>query len=248
MSSAFAEPIRALVLDIDDTLVDTQAAMRGACTVGAAHAWPGESPETHTAVSNWFYDDPHAHFEAYTRGEMTFAQMREARYNVACERLGLDKRGFDTFEAAYRTAFEEQQYLFDDALPMLDAAEAAGVRTCFVTNSGDAQTAMKLRVTGMARYGDVVTTDTLGIGKPDPRIFDEARRRTGVDPAHTLCVGDTLGTDVVGGRAAGMPVAWLQRLDRPEPRNAGWGTPPPDEHVYVVHGLNEVSAMFRAQA
>lgn len=236
--------MRALVLDIDDTLLDTQAAMRGACAVGAAAAWPGEPRSTHEAISAVFYDDPAGHFDTYTRGGCTFPQMREARYVEACRQLGLAEAGFETFEAAYREAFAQQQHLFDDAVPLLDTAREAGVQICFVTNSGHDQTELKLRVTGLTDRGPAVTTDTLGIGKPDSRIFTEARRQTGFDPAETLCVGDTLGTDVIGGRAAGMRVAWLQRADRPEPRNAGWGTPPPDTGVRVVGSLREVAALL----
>lgn len=250
-TALFDAPVRALVLDIDDTLVDTQAAMRGACEVGAAAAWTAHPAQVHAALSGLFYDDPDGHFDAYTRGELTFTQMRQARYDVACRELGLTSAdrldaGFEVFEAAYRVAFAQRQFLFPDALPLLEAADKAGATLCFVTNSGDAQTTMKLQVTGLAGRGEVVTTDTLGVGKPDPRIFEEARRRTGLTPDTTLVVGDTLGTDVVGGRAAGMRVAWLQRTDRPEPRNAEWGTPPPDEMVRVVTDLHQVISLLRS--
>ena len=63
----------------------------------------------------------------------------------------------------------------------------------------------------------------------------------GVAPADAVCVGDTLPTDVVGARNAGMRVAWLQRPDRPEPRNAGWGTPLHDPGVRIVAGLDAVA-------
>ena len=56
--------------------------------------------------------------------------------------------------------------------------------------------------------------DRLGIapvflGKPFPRIFEMARARLpeGVDPARVLMVGDTLHTDVLGGRQAGLATA-----------------------------------------
>ncbi len=41
-------------------------------------------------------------------------------------------------------------------------------------------------------------------GKPFPEAFAEAARRTGLAPSRLAMVGDTLHTDVLGGRAAGM--------------------------------------------
>ena len=115
-------PIRALLLDVDDTLVDTQAAMRHSCRVGAVAAWPDEAPEVHTAISDVFYDDPGGHFNAYTRGEQAFDEMRHNRYARAVTGLGLRDVGFDVFEAAYLQEFGQAQHLFDDVMPMLAVA------------------------------------------------------------------------------------------------------------------------------
>lgn len=242
----WAEPVRGLLLDIDDTLVDTQAAMRSSCATGAAAAWPQEAAELHARVSEIFYDDPRGYFDAYTRGEFAFAEMRAARYHEACRRSGLPEKGFERFEEAYRVAFARSQVMFDDALALLDGASAAGVAVGFVTNSGHEQTEVKLDALGLRGRGPVVTTDTLGVGKPDPAIFTRAMALVGGRREQTVVVGDTLHTDVVGGLAAGMRVAWLQRPGRPEPRNAGWGTPVEDPRVRVVPDLAAVASWFQA--
>ena len=240
----WALPIRALVLDIDDTLVDTQAAMRHSCTVGAGAAWPDEPVELHRAVSDVYYDDPAGHFDAYTRGEHSFAEMRHARYAVAMTALGLPDVRFEVFESAYRAAFAGSQHLFDDVAPLLRAVADASVGVSLLTNSGDEQTAVKLEQVGLVGIGPVVTTDTLGFGKPDPRVFARACAEVGAAPAESLVVGDTLPTDVAGGRAAGIRVAWLQRPGLPAPRGAGWGTPVSDPGVRVVGSLHDAAALL----
>ncbi|MBX5491700.1 MAG: TIGR01457 family HAD-type hydrolase [Chloroflexi bacterium] len=45
------------------------------------------------------------------------------------------------------------------------------------------------------------------IGKPQPTMLEQALRQLGVAPADALMVGDSLLTDVAGGRAAGVPTA-----------------------------------------
>ncbi|WP_226344537.1 HAD family hydrolase [Agilicoccus flavus] len=240
----WAEPVRGLVLDIDDTLVDTQAAMRSSCAQAAAAAWPGRGADDHELISDVFYTDPENFFDRYTRGEFPFEAMRRARYARALADLGLPDERFETFEGAYLDAFAGAQVLFADAVPLLDAADRAGVAVCFLTNSGDRQTAIKLEAVGLAGRAPVVTTDTIGVGKPDPRLFALACERAGVTAAEVLCVGDTLPTDVLGARGAGLRVAWLQRPDRPEPRHAGWGTPIDDPGVRIVPDLDAVTALL----
>jgi HAD superfamily hydrolase (TIGR01549 family) len=53
----------------------------------------------------------------------------------------------------------------------------------------------------------------LGVGKPDPRIFEHACEQAGVIPSRVLHVGDDLDLDVLGARDAGMHAAWLRRPD-----------------------------------
>ncbi|MBO3142211.1 HAD-IA family hydrolase [Dermatophilus congolensis] len=240
----WSAPVRALILDIDDTLLDTQQAMRQACCRGAEAAWPRQAPPVWQAVSDVFYEDPEGYFDAYTRGELDFSAMRELRYLRACAEADLGTSGFEDFEAAYQLAFKQSQTVFDDVEDFFGAIEAAGVPVCFVTNSGAEQTDMKLEVSGLFGRGAVVTTDTLGVGKPDRRVFDEACRLMDVNHVDTVCVGDTFSSDVVGGRGAGMRVAWLQRLDRPAPRHAEWGRPVCDEGVRVVGSLREVATLL----
>jgi 4-nitrophenyl phosphatase len=45
------------------------------------------------------------------------------------------------------------------------------------------------------------------IGKPEPTMLTQAVRQLGVAPSDALMVGDSLLTDIAGGRAAGIPTA-----------------------------------------
>jgi putative hydrolase of the HAD superfamily len=79
-----------------------------------------------------------------------------------------------------------------------------------------------------------VTTDTLGFGKPDPRVYLEACRLLGSEPDGVVCIGDSIEWDVLGARAAGLRAVWLDR--------AGRGT---REAVARVRGLDEVTAVLQ---
>jgi putative hydrolase of the HAD superfamily len=73
----------------------------------------------------------------------------------------------------------------------------------------DMQTA-KIAHLGFDSLADVVLiSETVGIKKPDPKIFQMALEMLECDAASTLFVGDHPVLDVAGGYAAGIAAAWL---------------------------------------
>ena len=50
------------------------------------------------------------------------------------------------------------------------------------------------------------------VGKPHPRLFEEAVARLGCPPASAAMVGDSQASDIVGGHAAGMFTVWVSPL------------------------------------
>lgn len=247
MSSAHARwqaPVDGLLLDIDDTLVDTRAAMCEAGVHAASLIWPESGPGAHAAFSDRYYADRGSHFAAYTRGELTFVDMRRARFEEARTFLGLPPADFTVYEAEYRAVFGESQRLFEDVAPFVAAVRDAGVPVVFLTNSGHDQTVLKLEVTGLGELGEAVTTDTLGVGKPDRRVFAHACDLLGVPAHRVVCVGDTLDADILGARASGIRAAWIQRPGVPTPRDAGWGVRVEDAGIRIIDSLAEVADLL----
>ena len=76
-------------------------------------------------------------------------------------------------------------------------------RLALITNgAGDVQRE-KLARSGLEGHFEVVLVSAeLGIGKPEPRIFTRALELLGVDADRAVMVGDTLDRDVVGARGA----------------------------------------------
>ena len=93
----------------------------------------------------------------------------------------------------------------------MDRLREAGLRIGALTNAATALQDEKLRRTGFPDVRVLVGVDTLGFGKPDPRVFLEACRRLGTDPARTAYVGDEADVDALGARDAGLVGVWLDR-------------------------------------
>lgn len=111
--------------------------------------------------------------------------------------------------------------VFDDTLPLIDAARAAGVPVAIVSN-WDARLPELVASLGLDRRVDlVVASFEVGAEKPDPHIFDVALKRLGVAPGpRVLHIGDSLSEDVAGARAAGLLALHLDRTAR-HPDDAG---------------------------
>ncbi|TWE12207.1 HAD family hydrolase [Rudaeicoccus suwonensis] len=207
-------PIRAVLLDIDDTLLDTTTAMVEAGAIAMAAVWPDEDPAWRLTASRRFRSDPGRFFARFTRGELDFERMRRLRLEEVALATGrvLPADGHASYERAYGPAFAASQRLYDDVLPFLARCSAEGIAVAALTNSSQSATDPKLQATGLVgRLGPVVTRDTLGFGKPDPRVFARACDLVEVAPGETAYVGDEFEADVLGSMAAGLAPVWLRR-------------------------------------
>lgn len=232
-----------VLFDIDDTLVETRAAFRVALSAVLDRYVPGADVDV--ALALW-RADAGGHYRAYTRGERTFRDQRMTRANELHAALGgpaLDDAAYDAWDAVFDDAFASGWTAHDDVEPVLARLLDAGVRIGALTNARHAYQTTKLARAGLGdRLEVLVGVDTLGFGKPDPRVFLEACRRLGTAPARTAYVGDELDVDAVAARDAGLAGVWL---DRPGPRRVPVA---PAEvaaaRVAVIHHLDELPAVL----
>jgi HAD superfamily hydrolase (TIGR01450 family) len=75
------------------------------------------------------------------------------------------------------------------------------------------------------------------VGKPHAAIFEMALERLGCRPSEAVMVGDSLATDVAGGRAAGMATVWV---------DAAAAGQEPAQADAVVRSLVELLEVWRA--
>jgi len=237
---------KALLLDVDDTLIDTRTAMVAAGEAATAQLWPRAGAEVHHAAAVRFHADPGGFFGRFTAGELSFAQMRQARIADLLASLPLtpvpevNRR----FEEAYEPAFAANLRLFEDVPPLLGAVETAGITMGLLTNSSADYTERKLELTGLTGvFAVVATRDTLGFGKPDARAFRHACRLLGTVLAETVYVGDHLEIDAIAARDAGLRAVWLQRV----PTSSQSAAQARERGVAVVTSLSQVPALLAAR-
>jgi putative hydrolase of the HAD superfamily len=217
-------PIRGVLFDIDDTLVDLEYAMTTALREVSEHLLPGLDQAGWERFGRIFTHETTHYYDRYLAGELTFNDQRLLRGRAALGHFGVDLA--DGEEAhQWVTAYGRVQpgYVraFEDVVPLLDLLDGAGIPYGAVSNNVHDYQRAKLDSAGLERIIRLVGTDTVGVAKPEPAIYLEGVRLLGTDPADTLFVGDNRLLDAEGATAAGLLGVWLNRVGEPAEGFAG---------------------------
>ena len=200
-----AGALRAITLDLDDTLWPVGPTLVAAERVlgdwlreHAPRTAASTTTESRAAIRAAILAEcpQQAHDMSFLRRE----GLRRALV-AAGEDPALAARAFEVFLDA-----RQRVVPFEDVAPVL-SRWAARYRLVAVTN-GNADVGR----TGLgAFFVGAVSAHELGCAKPDARMFHEACRVAGVEPAQALHVGDDPMLDVLAARDAGLHAAWLRR-------------------------------------
>jgi phosphoglycolate phosphatase len=105
----------------------------------------------------------------------------------------------------YEAHTHNRSALYPGAAELLRSLKARGVLVACTTNKPDTAARSLLAGLGILQVFDaVVTPETAGVKKPDPRFMEAALAALGVAAADALVVGDGL-QDVQSAKAAGIP-------------------------------------------
>lgn len=205
-------PYTTILLDLDHTLFDTDASelLAFAATLqGAGVADPAAHLPAYQRINR-------ALWAAVERHEITPGDVRLARFEQFVAATGLDLDPVAMADA-FVVGLAEHGDLFDGALDVLDRlAEVATL--ALVTNGLSEVQRRRIERLGIDRHFDaVIVSAEVGASKPGTRIFDIAFAALGGDAgrAAALMVGDSLSSDMRGGRAAGIATCWY------DPHGAG---------------------------
>jgi 2-phosphoglycolate phosphatase len=178
--------IRAVLFDLDGTLIDSAPDLAGA----------GNDMRVARGLAPLPYETFRPMVGAGARGMLGIAlQATPADEGFAALR--------DEFLGRYEARMTQDTQVFPDMQPVLAALRANGVPWAIVTNKAERFTLPLVRALALHEAAAVVAGDTTPHSKPHPAPLLEAARRLGVAPADCVYVGDDL-RDVQAGHAAGM--------------------------------------------
>lgn len=234
---------RALLVDIDDTVVDWIGPAHDA-VVTAIATHPSFAERDPSAVADRFMEIVEETHALWMAGELSVDQLRAERIRRLVRETGNE---IDLDEAlvladAYRRAYLAARRPVAGAGELLAEVRRLGARVVAVTNNLVSEQEDKLRHTNLRHlFHDLVISEAAGVNKPDPVIFEIALRAAGAAPSEAVMLGDSWENDVVGALGMGIAAAWLDRR--------GLGVPDPNVPVLALSSLepaDEVAAALLA--
>ena len=235
--------MRALLLDLDDTLLDYSGGVEDCWAAACALAAPAVAQErlltALIATRRSFWRDPEHNRRERVNMRRAWAQIA-AR---ALEQCGGDPELGVAIAEAFAARRHARMSLFPDALRLLTALREHGVPLGLVTNGDAREQRAKIERHELARFFDVIVIEgEFGAGKPDEAVYRTALAGLAIEPGPDVwMVGDHLEFDVAGPQRLGLRGAWLDR--------AGVGLPAgspvlPDQ---ILRGLDEITLRGRAR-
>ena len=189
---AFPIPVKAVLLDLDGTLLDTAGDIVTAANMMRAAL--GFAP-LDAALIKSFVGKGIANLVAKTLKD-TVGEVGPTALKVAVA----------NFERQYEKCFGDTSAPFPGVIDGLNALKEKGFRLGCVTNKAEKFTRPLLEKTGLAAYFDITLSgDSLAEKKPHPLPLQHAAEYFGATCAEVLLIGDSV-NDAEAARAAGSPV------------------------------------------
>lgn len=214
-------PIKAVLFDLDDTLIDWS---------GFKGSWWGLEPQHLTHVHNHLAAEmpdvktsTQDFIDNFTRrsragwdgardtliaphlGEMLFDTAAALGY--AHEKLDMER-----LLSEYRWGVAEGVVAFPEVPKVLEKLRSHGFELGIITNSF---VPMRLRDIEIQAHGLMpyfprfrYSAADLGYLKPHPEVFRAALKAMNVTPKEAIFVGDSLPADIIGAQSAGMRAVW----------------------------------------
>ncbi|MBU9673644.1 HAD family hydrolase [Planococcus sp. CP5-4] len=192
--------------------------------------------------------------EQYERMQPSLGHIPKALY---AERfIELDRRGYVWKDKVYAQLIQEfeikdttWEFLLEDYLAnfqfhcvpfgglrtLLEDLKGQGLKLGIISNGKGKFQMDNIKALGIEIYFDtILISESEGLRKPDPRIFERAMARLNVLPSVSLFIGDHPTTDVEAAENAGMLGIWK--------KDAGWSKAAAD---YSIDELNEVKRIVQ---
>lgn len=224
--------IKTIFLDLDDTILDF--------TGGEAHALTRALTEMGVEPTPAILERYHAinasQWELLEEGVLTREQVLVRRFDLLFGELGVTCSGRETCDL-YEGYLAEEHDFIPGARELLETL-APRYGLYLASNGAAAVQHRRLDEAGLRRYFQgIFISEEVGADKPSPAFFEGCFAAIpGFSQETALMVGDSLTSDIRGGRNAGIRTCWFNTKGKPARSDI-----PAD---YVITDLSQLPALL----
>ena len=223
--------IKTILFDVDDTLLDFGAAERSALKKTLTRF--GVDPTD--GIVERYSEINAACWRRLETGELTHSEVKTERYRILFGEIGVSASPSNVTKY-YELKIPFEHETVDGAAEILEYLSRK--YTLIAASNGTGTTQRKrLRDSGFDRYfRDIFISSEVGATKPKKEFFDAIfGKYPDIKREETAIVGDSLTSDVTGGKNAGIMTVWYNKKGA-----VGIPDPIPDVTVNSLEDLKEV--------
>jgi len=228
--------IKAVLFDLDNTLIDFMTMKRKSCEAAVEAMVAAGLKEKKSTVTEILFElyDKHGIEYGMIFQELLKKLMGKVDYRILAEGI-----------VAYRRAQASYMRPYPNAKKTLIALRSAGIRLGIVSDAPSVNAWIRLVELGIQDFFDaIVTFHDTGERKPSPLPFRMALDRLGVSPGECLFVGDWVERDIAGAKALGMKTAFAKYGAVISSGKAGRTKPYRPEKSGANYDVNDVSEII----
>lgn len=224
--------IEFLLLDLDDTILDFHMQEHFAIrkTLSAVGITPTDD------ICNLYSKINLRHWKMLENKEITRETLAWHRFEELFETLGV-KGDFRKTAELYWDNLASGHYFLPGAEEALKAL-AEKYKLYMVTNGTARVQHSRIASAGLAPYfREIFISEEIGVDKPEKAYFDRCFSKIpGFAPERAMIVGDSLGSDIRGGKNAGIKTCWVN----PKGKTA----PPENRPDYEIKSVVELEELL----
>ena len=224
--------ITTVLLDLDDTILDFHKAEQGALkkALQSIGVEPTEEILDRYSVINL------SQWKLLELGRLTQEQVKVNRYRIFFEELGIDASPEETAKC-YEKNLAFQHELVDGALQLLQTLHTK-YRLYAASNGTYEVQRQRIQDSGIKPYfEDFFISKQIGYHKPDEKFFTYCFSHIrDFKREESVMVGDSLTSDILGGKNAHLTTIWYQK----DEKITDDGAIHPDYRIYNLSELPEL--------
>ena len=136
-----------------------------------------------------------------TKSALRYSRLKDAFDVMNCK---ISDTLIHTISEDYINYLPNHNHLFEGTIEILEYLKQK-YELHIITNGFEEVQSLKMQKSGIAKYfKEVITSESVGVKKPNPKVFEFALMRAKTTPQNSLMIGDSYEADVMGALNSGM--------------------------------------------